>query len=141
MPGEIEDFSKFRTEFGQAVHFMAVSNSSDKIKTLLQTPCYEAISNETVNLINVCANEKFKLNEKGGVTNMCRGMDIIRAESRNEGIIDGQIEYILDLLSDIGEVPDMIKNKIQSQKDPATLKRWFKLAARCDSLEDFMNQM
>ena len=68
-------------------------------------------------------------------------MDIIRAESRNEGIIDGQIEYILDLLSDIGEVPDMIKDKIQSQKDPATLKRWFKLAARCDSLEDFMNQM
>lgn len=141
VPGEIEDFSKFRTEFGQAVHFMAVSNSSDKIKTLLQTPGYEAISNETVNLINVCTNENFEINEKGGVTNMCRGMDIIRAESRNEGIIDGQIEYILDLLSDMGEIPVDLKEKIQSQQDHDILKRWFKLAARCDSMEDFMNRM
>lgn len=137
VPGEIENFSKFRTEFGQAVHFMAVSNSSDKIKTLLQTPDFEAISNETVNLINVCTNENFKLNKKGDATNMCRGMDIIRAESRNEGII----EVILDLLSDMDEIPVDLKEKIQSQQDHGTLKRWHKLAARCDSLEDFMNQM
>lgn len=45
------------------------------------------------------------------------------------------------LLSDIGEVPANLEEQIQSQKDPDTLKLWHKLAARCDSLEDFMNQM
>ena len=137
MPGEIEDFSKFRTEFGQAVHFMAVSDSPDQISSLVDTPKYKAMSNDTVNPINVCTDLKIELNQKGGTVDMCNGVKMLIAN----GQIQTRIEDILDLLSDIGEIPAKLEEQIQSQKDPATLKRWFKLAARCDSLEDFMNQM
>lgn len=73
-------------------------------------------------------------------------------EMREEGIEQGieqglqqglQIvkDSILDLLSDIGEVPMEVKDKIQQERDVAKLKLWNKKAARAESVENFVESI
>ena len=56
---------------------------------------------------------------------------------RNEGRSEGKVEDILDLLEEKGAVPEELKKQISSRKDPDRLKEWLKLAANCDSVEEF----
>ncbi len=64
---------------------------------------------------------------------------------REEGIAIGrreiELEHILDLLSDLGSVSDELKEKIESEDDEITLKAMFKLAARSESIEMFLNRL
>lgn len=60
-----------------------------------------------------------------------------KIEGRKEGKIEGKIEDILELLEEKGSVPKALKEQISSQRDPERLREWFKLAARCKSLEEF----
>lgn len=63
--------------------------------------------------------------------------DDIIAMERKELLRDS----IFDLLSDYGEIPESLKNRILDTYDIATLKRWLKLAARAGSIEEFTRQM
>ena len=56
-------------------------------------------------------------------------------ESRGES--RGKQLSIIELLEDIGAVPDALKEKIMSETDSEILSKWLKLAARCDSIEEF----
>lgn len=51
------------------------------------------------------------------------------------------VQDILELLEDCGEVSEELKNKIKVQADKETLRRWHKLAARAESLEEFETKM
>ena len=46
-------------------------------------------------------------------------------------------ESVLELLEDLGEIPEKLKKKIMSQRDMETLKKWHKMAARAESLGKF----
>ena len=46
-------------------------------------------------------------------------------------------ESVLELLEDLGEIPEELKKKIMSQRDMETLKKWHKMAARAESLRKF----
>lgn len=50
---------------------------------------------------------------------------------------EGKAEYIIELLEDVGEVPDSLRYLIMSQTDFTVLSRWHKLAARTTSIEAF----
>lgn len=56
---------------------------------------------------------------------------------RAEGRAVGKAEYIIELLEDVGEVSDSLRDLIMSQTDFAVLSKWHKLAARTQSIEDF----
>lgn len=58
-----------------------------------------------------------------------------------EGVIQGKINDILDLLSDLGEIPPALKERITSQRDEETLRAWLKLAARAESIAEFTKQI
>ena len=62
---------------------------------------------------------------------------ISRAEGKAEGKAEGQAEYILDLLEDLGTVPEDLKNRIMQERDTNTLRKWHKVAARAATLEEF----
>ena len=68
-----------------------------------------------------------------------------RIEGRNEGIsqglVKGWIGAILELLEDLGEIPEKIKEKIFGEKDMTVLKRWHKAAARAGTIKEFQDQM
>ncbi|MGN8921844.1 Rpn family recombination-promoting nuclease/putative transposase [Lachnospiraceae bacterium HCP28S3_F9] len=68
-----------------------------------------------------------------------------RAEGKAEGIAEGKaeavLEMLLELMSNLGEIPDELRNRITSEKDLETLKKWHRLAARSESLDEFLEKM
>ena len=62
-------------------------------------------------------------------------------EERAEGKAEGKAEDILDLLEELGKISEELRNKIKGEKDLETLKKWFKLAAKADSMEEFLEKM
>ena len=56
---------------------------------------------------------------------------------RQEGKVEGKIEDILELLETLGDVSPKLRNKISSQTDLQQLTKWFKLAAKSETLLEF----
>lgn len=67
--------------------------------------------------------------------------DRIRREGFDKGITKGKIDDILDLLSDLGDVPSSLKKRITTQEDETILRAWVKLAAKSKSIEEFLSSM
>lgn len=57
----------------------------------------------------------------------------IREEGMNEGLIKG----IFDLLEDYGEIPENLRTEIMKQTDLELLRKWLKIAARVETMEEF----
>ena len=53
----------------------------------------------------------------------------------------GRREDILDLLADLGSIPAELSRRICAEEDAEKLRRWLKLAARADSVEQFAERM
>ena len=58
-------------------------------------------------------------------------------EEREEAIIETMVQAILNLLEDYGDIPERVKNRLQETNDKAILKKWLKLAAKSNSIEEF----
>ena len=67
----------------------------------------------------------------------------IRGEIRGEqkGERKGKAQAVLDILSELGEIPAEVREAILSQENLDTLTRWLKLAARSDSIHAFAQGM
>lgn len=78
----------------------------------------------------------FKHNEEG-IKIMCS----ISEEFRQEGMQQAKQEAVLELLEDIGTIPETLENKIREQYDMEVLKRWLKLAAKVETIEEFSNSI
>ena len=64
-----------------------------------------------------------------------------RKDAQEEAIIAITIQNTMDLLSDYGEVPPSLQDRLAETSNLDTLKRWLKLAAKSDSIESFIQQM
>lgn len=62
-------------------------------------------------------------------------------EERAEGKAEGKAEDIIELLEELGAVPEALHETIMTQTDLAVLKQWLKLAAKADSIEQFEKEM
>lgn len=60
-----------------------------------------------------------------------------RIEGKVEGKIEGKIDSILELLRELGKVPDELRACICKEKDMEVLKRYLKKASRVQSVEEF----
>lgn len=68
-----------------------------------------------------------------------------REEAKEEGIeqgieqgrVLGTANDIIELLGEVGEVPEALKNKIMKEKHLDVLRRWLKLAAKSETIEEF----
>ena len=66
---------------------------------------------------------------------------IIRDEGKQIGIINVKIESVLELLEDKGEVPEKVKAEIFAETDPEVLKKWLRLAAKSETIEEFCKEI
>ena len=57
------------------------------------------------------------------------------------GIINGKIEAVLELLEDKGEVPEKVKTEIFAETDLEVLKKWLRLAAKSETIEEFCKEI
>lgn len=60
-----------------------------------------------------------------------------RRVSKEEGKAEGKAEDTLELLSDLGTVPEELRRTIMETTDLEKLKIWLRLAAKADDLEQF----
>ena len=81
IPDEIEDFDIFSTELGEVLEFIKVSTDKKEMETLLNTnKKLSVMSSESVNAINIFTGMNILVNEKEGVTDMCKAWE----EQKNE---------------------------------------------------------
>ncbi len=64
-----------------------------------------------------------------------------RNTARAEGRAEGHRDDVLELLSNFGELSEDLRKQILEQEDEEILKKWLLLAARAESVEDFMKKM
>ena len=62
------------------------------------------------------------------------------AKGRERGLAEGRAALFLNVLGDLGSVPEELQARLQ-EIDGETLKRWTKLAARAESMEEFLEQI
>ena len=63
-------------------------------------------------------------------------LKMVREEERAEG----RLETFLDTLSELGEVPEALKERAK-KLDKDTLRAWIKIAARADSMQEFLEKI
>ena len=57
------------------------------------------------------------------------------------GIEKGKAASILELLEETGKVSEQLKQKILAQHDSETLSKWLKLAAKAETIEEFVRRI
>ena len=68
--------------------------------------------------------------EKGRIDGELKG--------KSEGIIEGRTHSILELLDEYGVIPEELRQSILQESNLETLRKWHKLAAKVDSIEEFV---
>ena len=53
------------------------------------------------------------------------------------GIRKGKIDSLMEILQELGDIPEVLQTRIESEKDLQVLTSWLKAAARADSLKEF----
>ena len=80
----------------------------------------------------------FEYNEEQHLANLRReGYEEGLEQGVQQGVQQGKAMDILELLSELGEVPDALRNIIESKKDIETLSKWLKLAAKSTTIKEF----
>ena len=59
------------------------------------------------------------------------------AQGKAEGRVEDRAEAVIELLEDLGELSDSLKTCILEQNDLELLRKWLKVAARAESIEEF----
>ena len=63
-----------------------------------------------------------------------------RPEGKREGKIEGKRESILLLLGELDTVPENVKRSVCAETNIILLGKWLKLAAKSDSMEEFLKR-
>lgn len=99
VPEEIHDFSKFRTQFGNVMEFIAASGDQDHMAQVMQNENYQHLERDAVSVMESCTNIRVpaEYESEGGV-NVCKAWtdqyNSGVSEGKKEGIIEGKKEGI-----------------------------------------------
>lgn len=64
-----------------------------------------------------------------------------KEEARKEGSLEAKQQFILELLGELGDIPDTLREKISCESQADILARWHKLAAKSNSIFEFKEKM
>lgn len=98
-PAEIpdENFSKFQTELRIVLEYIKNSNDKEKLRKLVQeNHAYRNVSKKTVDLVNTMTNSNLQYPEREENVDMCKAIEGMLEDSRQEGKIEGKQEGILE---------------------------------------------
>ena len=76
---------------------------------------------------------------------MCTALEELIKERENygkeEGRAEGKAESILELLEDLGALPEVVHERIMGERNLEVLRRWHKEAAHAGSVREFVERM
>ena len=81
---------------------------------------------------------KIKQDREAEEQYMSLALNALLMDERDEGKVEGIAETVLEFLNALGTVTERQRSAIRSEKDLSVLKRWLRLAARADSLEQYL---
>lgn len=82
----------------------------------------------------------FKI-QREGVTIMCEIADKIRKEGEDAGRLKSKTEDVLELLEELGQIPQYMIQRICQETNLDVLSRWLKNAAKASSISEFEGNM
>ena len=62
-------------------------------------------------------------------------------EGRAEGELSRSRQNVLDLLADLGEIPEDIQSLVYAEENTEILRNWLKAAAKAKNFEDFQKSI
>ena len=92
VPEDIEAFDKFETELGNVLNFIKCSDDKDKFESDFLAQKNIVLSDDAIDVLNVCVNAKLNNPKEGGETDMCKAIDEIREDAKNIGREEGREE-------------------------------------------------
>ena len=84
------DFVKLNNELAFLFRFIKNSGNKDNLSRLVLNSDYREIDIKTVRLINRVTSAEINLVESEGRINMCKAINDMKKESRQEGILEGE---------------------------------------------------
>ena len=98
----------------------------------------EMADSERIWTIHSCV-QRIRASEEMGVKYMQAWEEkaLERLAGKAEGKAEGNAEAVIELLEELGAVPETLQREIFAEKDLDRLKTWHKLAAKCSSVEEF----
>ena len=105
VPKEIRDFSKFATDFGKALKYIAISEDKNAVEKLQNDEEFQNVDVKTVRLLNECTKSNIPINKEEETNmDMCRGLKELLEDKQNEGIALTKKVYQLNRAGKSNEV-------------------------------------
>ena len=145
---EHDTFDEYHTGLRQLFEVIRYNKDKEQLKRVIEKnkEAYSSIDSETRELLDVMANVKIseenKTMESGKERyNMCKAFEDYRLEGKEEGRLESKIEDIMELLEELGQIPQRIVELIKAEDNPDILSRWLKSAARAENIAEFEANM
>ena len=88
-----EDFAKFHSELGLALHYIRASRSMEQLSSLVnEVEQYRCVSKRTADLVNVVTGSELHYDKGKENVNMCLAIEQMRNESIRIGLEKGRLE-------------------------------------------------
>lgn len=150
-PSKINDLSSYKTDLQIIFGMLKCRKDKNELQNFVKSNInfFKSLDLETSQAIAemLHSNRLMNLTKRKNVEgyDMCKALEDLYNDGVSTGVskgkAEGKIEDILDLLADYGDVSDDLKKKINEQTDLDILKKWLKLAARVNSIEEFESNM
>lgn len=111
VPKEINDFSRFVTDFGKAMKYIASSQDKQKMQETAHNERFRFVDIDTVNLLNVCTGANISVPEGKEQVDMCKALEDIKQEGISRGIEMG-INALVKTLKSMDVSNDFIVDRI-----------------------------
>ena len=90
-----EDFGKFRTDVGPLLEYIKNQKDKEKLdKIMHENDRFRSVDSETASLINTITGSRLKFDTREEKVDMCKAIDDMRKESKEEGRSEGRVEGI-----------------------------------------------
>lgn len=119
-------FVESTDKYVAAINEDSIRTLHEKVSTLKKSRGWEAGYMKFEELMNRQKNEGF-----------AEG----KLEGELKGKLKGKLEAICLLLSELGELPDEVRIRLEAETDPEKLATWLKFVAKAESVDDFVEQM
>ena len=88
-----EELDVFRSDLREVLKFIKHSRDKQSMQTLVDSdPKFKSLNREAVQTISICANIDFKIPEGEEPIDMCKAIEDMKDDARNEGRIEGRNE-------------------------------------------------
>ena len=137
---ELPKLSEYNYPDNELLNWARFINAEKKKEMEIMSKKSPYIEKAYEKLVNISADEQKRL-EYEAREKAIRDHNYLVNSNRREGRKEGRTESILELLEELGNVPEVIKQKITDESDLSILSKWLKLAAKADSIEMFVQEM